>query len=264
MNEPADTRPHADDESRPKYAVPALEKALDVLEHLSEQAVPMTQAQLARALRREPSELFRMLSCLESRGYLQRLANGGYTLSLKLFELSRTHSPHELLLQAAVPLMRDLVDRVRESCHLCVLHREQVLVLHQVDSPTPIRLSIEAGSLHPPVHTVSGQVLLAHLPEAERDDLLSRQPDFLRLTPTERQALRERLARIAADGWAYTEGARFVGGLDLGVYVGSPRSRTRAVLTIAALKSRDGPDLFALLPRLRECAQAIAGTAGLL
>lgn len=252
-----------EEDARPKYAVPALEKALDVLEHLSEQAVPMTQAQLARALGREPSELFRMLSCLEARGYLRRQPNGGYTLTLKLFELSRTHSPHELLMDAAVPLMRELVDRVRESCHLCVLHREQVLVLCQVDSPTPIRLSIEAGSLHSPVSTVSGQVLLAQLPEDERAALLARQPDWLRLSTAEREALRERLARIAEDGFAHAEGARFVGGMDLGVLVGSPRSRTRAVLTVAALKSRDGPDLFALLPRLRECAQEIARSAGL-
>jgi len=252
-----------EDERRPKYSVPAVEKALDVLEHLSEQAVPLTQAQLARALGREPSELFRMLSCLESRGYLRREPSGGYVLTLKLFELSRTHSPHEQLLHAAAPLMRDLVERVRESCHLCVLHRDQVLVLTQVDSPTPIRLSVEAGSLHSPVNTVSGQVLLAHLPPAERDDLLSRQGDFLRLSVSEREAFIERLARVREEGWAYAEGARFVGGLDLGVLVGSDRSRTRAVLTVAALKTPTGPDLFTLLPRLRQCAGDIARIAGI-
>ena len=94
-----------DAEARPKYAVPAVEKALDVLELLSEQAVPMTQAQLCRALGREPGELFRMLSALEARGYLRREDSGGYVLTLKLFELSRTHSPHEQLLRAAATPM---------------------------------------------------------------------------------------------------------------------------------------------------------------
>ena len=36
-----------------------------------------------------------------------------HQLTLKLFELSRTHSPHEQLIEVAMPLMRDLVDRVR-------------------------------------------------------------------------------------------------------------------------------------------------------
>jgi DNA-binding IclR family transcriptional regulator len=253
-----------DSERRPKYAVPAVDKALDVLEFLSAQAVPMTQAQLARALGREATELFRLLGVLEARGYLRREANGGYVLTLKLFELSRTHSPHEQLLQAAAAPMRELVSRVRESCHLSVLHRDQVLVLAQVDSPTPIRLSVEAGSLHSAVETISGQVLLAHLPEDERDELLSRRAEYLRLGAAERAAFLTRLASVREDGWAYAEGLRFVGGRDLGVPVGSARARTRAALTIASLKGANSPDdLFELLPQLRQCASEIARLAGL-
>jgi uncharacterized membrane protein len=67
----------------PQYAVPALEKGLDIVEYLADQAVPMTQSQLARALNRQPGELFRMLACLEGRGYVRRdPTNGGYALTL--------------------------------------------------------------------------------------------------------------------------------------------------------------------------------------
>ena len=108
------------EERRTKYSVPALEKALDVLEYLSEQAVPLTQAQLARALKRQSGEIFRMLACLESRGYLRREpATGAYSLTLKLFELSRTHSPYELLLKVAEPLMRALAEELRASGAVC-------------------------------------------------------------------------------------------------------------------------------------------------
>jgi len=259
--EPEDT----EIDRRPKYAVPAVEKALDVLELLSAQAVPMTQAQLARALGREPSELFRMLSALEARGYLRREDNGGYVLTLKLFELSRTHSPHEQLLRAATAPMRELVDHIRESCHLSVLHRDQLLVLTQVDAPTSIRLSVEAGSLHSAVDTLSGQVLLANSPEAERDDLLSRRVEFLRKSADERAAYLALLAKMKADGWGYAESARFVGGRDLSVPVGHARGRTRAVLTIAALRGTHTAhdDLFELLPRLQKCAGDIGRIAGI-
>ncbi|MBA2961023.1 MULTISPECIES: IclR family transcriptional regulator [Ramlibacter] len=260
----ASTPPVTDSESpRNKYAVPALEKALDVLEYLSEQAVPLTQAQLARALGREPSELFRMLTVLEARGYLRRDDAGGYQLTLKLFELSRTHSPHEQLIDVATPLMRDLVDLARQSCHLSVLHRDKVLVLEQVESPQPVRLSVQIGSLHSPVATVSGQLLLAHLEAGERTELLARQADYLRMGARERQEFNERLERVRADGWAYAEGARFMGGIDLGVPIGSEGARTRAALTIAALKGPDCPDLFDLLPRLQQCAGEITRICGL-
>ena len=255
-----------DAERRPKYAVPAVEKALDVLELLSAQAVPMTQAQLARALGREPSELFRMLSALEARGYLRREDNGGYVLTLKLFELSRTHSPHEQLLRAATAPMRELGDSIRESCHLSVLHRDQLLVLTQVDAPTSIRLSVEAGSLHSAVDTLSGQVLLANSPADERDELLARRAEFQRKSADERTAFLAMLAKMQADGWGYAENARFVGGRDLSVPVGNARGRTRAVLTIASLRGTHTAahdDLFELLPRLQKCAADIGRIAGI-
>src|SRR5258708_12294291 len=88
----------------PVYAAPALEKGLDILECLAEQRVPLTQSQLARVLRRSPSELFRMLSCLEQRGYVRKdPASAAYALTLRLFELSRTHSPYHHLTKAPPP-----------------------------------------------------------------------------------------------------------------------------------------------------------------
>ncbi len=251
--------------ARPKYAVPAVEKALDVLELLSAQAVPMTQAQLSRALGREPSELFRMLGVLEARGYLRREDNGGYVLTLKLFELSRTHSPHEQLLRAAIAPMRELSDGVRESCHLSVLHRDQLLVLTQVDAPTTIRLSVEAGSLHSAVDTLSGQVLLANSPDAERDELLSRRAEFLRKSAGARADYLAMLVRMRADGWGYAENASYIGGRDLSVPVGHAGGRTRAVLTIASLRDAHAvdSDLFDLLPQLRQCAETIGRVAGI-
>jgi DNA-binding IclR family transcriptional regulator len=247
------------EDRRAKYAVPALEKGLDVIELLAEQAVPMTQSQLARALQRQPGEIFRILTCLEGRGWLRRdPATGGYALTLKLFELSRTHSPFEELLQAAQPPMRALAEELRESCHLSVLHRDRVLVLHQEESPQPFRLSVEVGSLHEPAHTTSGRVLLAHMgPEA-------RSPLVARLPAAERKALLARLEAIAARGFEQAEGERFVGGLDLGVLVGAAGSAVKAALTIATLRGPDGPDIDAMLPRLAACAAAIGQAAGLI
>jgi len=250
--------------SRPKYAVPAVDKALDVLELLSAQAVPMTQAQIARALGREASELFRLLGALEARGYLRRDTSGAYVLTLKLFELSRTHSPHEQLMQAAALPMREFAEQARESCHLSILHRDQVLVLAQVDGPMPLRLSVESGTLHSVVETISGQVLLANSSPQERETILATRAEYLRLSAPERDGFLERLDRIRRDGWAYAEGLRFIGGRDLGVPVGAPGAHTRAVLTVASLKGKYGlEDLFDILPQLQRCAADIARLAGI-
>ena len=249
---------------RTKYSVPAVEKALDVLEYLSDQAVPATQAQLARALGRQPGEIFRMLTCLELRGYLRRdRESGGYALSLKLFELSRTHSPYEDLLKCARPWMRRLTEEVHESCHLSVLHHDRVLVLAQEENPRPFRLSVEVGSMHSPLHTTSGRVLLAHLTDTERDAMLRRIPEWGGETGSAKGVLMRRLRTIRAAGHDRSEGERFIGALDLGVLAGTLESSIQAALTITTLRHKRGPDLDAILPRLVATAAAITAEAGL-
>jgi DNA-binding IclR family transcriptional regulator len=72
------------------YPVPALEKGLDLLEFLSAQGVPQSLADLARGLGRSASEIFRMLNCLERRGYIGRddgrrnLRQHGHRVQLRL------------------------------------------------------------------------------------------------------------------------------------------------------------------------------------
>ena len=252
------------DERRNKYSVPALEKSLDIIEYLSEQASPVTQAQLGRALGRQPGELFRMLTALETRGYLRRdVFSGGYALTLKLFELSRTHSPYQELLRASAPVMRKLADDLRETCHLSVLHRDKILVLAQEESPKPVRLSIEVGSLHSPLSTASGRILLAAMNNDQRAEFLDAQTNFATRSQDEKTAFLNRVMIIQSRGHEIVDGERYVGGLDLGVLVGSSRSTVRAALIVATLKHAGGPDLDAMLPILQRAAETIASQAGI-
>src|SRR5262245_51198418 len=62
--------------SAPAYAVPALEKGLDVLELLAKAHQPLGLNEVAAALGRSRQELFRIMVCLHTRGYLLRDASG--------------------------------------------------------------------------------------------------------------------------------------------------------------------------------------------
>ena len=253
------------DERRRKYVVPALEKGLDIIEYLADQAVALTQSQLARALDRQPNELFRMLACLEGRGFIAREpTSGGYSLTLKLFQLARIHSPYERLVATARPFMRALADEVRESCHLTVLQSDAVLVLAQEESPNAFRLSVEVGSTHSPVHTNSGRLLLAGLQQEARDALLGRLPEWRAMSAAARKQKLERIAVIAREGYAESVGERFLGSADMGVLVGSAGAPLNAALTIATLIGADGDARHErLLEPLRRAADAISQAAGL-
>ncbi len=248
----------------PAYQVPALEKGLDILECLANQGVPLTQAQLARTLGRGPNELFRMLVCLERRGYIERdPASGAYSLTLRLFELSHTHSPFQSLLRAAVRPMRELTEAVLESCHLSVLHRGVLLVLDQEESPRKLRLSVAVGATFPVIHTVSGRILLAHLPQVEREELLRSNEDYAKLSPTEQKALLQRLDTIRARGFEEAYSETMEGVHDLAVLTGSPSGILKAALTIATLGRKQEPPRDDLLTALQHCAVEISRAAGL-
>ena len=256
----------AEDGSRsPAYSVPALEKGLDILECLSLRRVPMTQAQIARELGRGPSELFRMLTVLERRGYLHREPiSGAYDLTLRLYELGQAHSPYDFLLRAARLPMGDLAIEIAQSCHLAVLEHAQLIVLHREEGKTRVRLSVAVGSTIPALESVSGRLLLAHLPPDECLETLHRETNFDALSKADQQRLWDRLATIRTRGYEAARGEQTEGVSDLAVLIGTSTSRTRAALAVPALTRNHEAFLAEGLPALHRCAAAISRAAGIL
>jgi len=246
------------------YAAPALDKGLDVLELLARDGAPLTQAEIARALGRSPSELFRILATLERRGYLWRdPVSGAYRPTLRLLELGQAHRPEEALLRAAASPMRALAAATRESCHLSVLHRGALLVLAQEDGPRRVRLSVAVGSTIDPLHSASGRTLLAVLPPEERMATLAADPEWVALPPVRRADLLDRLDAIRARGWEDAVGETVPGVSDLAAPIGDPTTRTHAALAIAGLARDHAAWVEAMVPALREAAAEIARGAGL-
>jgi len=247
----------------PIYAAPALDKGLDILECLAEQRVPLTQSQLARVLRRSPSELFRMLSCLEQRGYVRKdPVSGAYALSLRLFELSRMHSPYQHLTRAAARPMQALAESVHESCHLSILHGARLLIVAQEESPEKIRLSVEVGGSFSPLSTVSGRMLLSMLPGPELRQTLRLMHGYKTWPAAAKSALEDRLRRIRAHKYAEAYSETVCGVYDLAVPVGG--GSVRAALTIACLSQDKAQARRRLLSALQMRAAEISAAAGLL
>jgi DNA-binding IclR family transcriptional regulator len=223
------------------YAVPALDKGLDLLEALAAQPEPRSQTDLARDLGRSPSEIFRMLACLERRGYIvKEAASGRYRLTLRLYELAHTHTPVDQLLHAAEGPMRDLARRVRESVHLSVVSDGRLLVLSQVESQNRTRVSVEIGARFPLVLTASG------LGAAARDRFLA---DLLRIR-------RDGVFQGKSD---LTHGIR-----DVAALAGNPRVGIAGAVCVPSLIAIGTPKPVAeIRAAVRECAATITRNLGL-
>jgi DNA-binding IclR family transcriptional regulator len=144
------------------YAVPALDKALDVLELLAGQSGGLGQAQIAEAVGRSVGEIFRVLQALERRGFILRdRPSGLYLLSTRMLELANQHPPLRGLVQLALGPMQGLALATQQSCNLSVLEGTSVRVVQQVESPADFGFRVRVGAAFPSESTASGAVLLA-------------------------------------------------------------------------------------------------------
>ncbi|MEO8261344.1 MAG: helix-turn-helix domain-containing protein [Pseudolysinimonas sp.] len=129
-----------------EYSVPALDKAFDVLDLLASRSEGMSQTEIAEATGWSVSQLFRVLTTLENRGWVMREA-GLYSFSMAAFDLAHRHPPLRGVLVAATAPLRELSRRVSQSCNLSVLDMGSVRVIAQVESPADFGYRVRVGAL---------------------------------------------------------------------------------------------------------------------
>jgi len=176
MTTPAKNPPDEDtgaERGSPRYSAPALDKGLDILEVLADSLEGCTLNEIAQKLGRSVNEIFRMVVTLERRGYVMVDINDRYSLSLKMFELAHRQRPLRSLVAVALPLLRELAHRTRQSCHLAVYQGGRVVVIAQVDSPERWSFGLKVGVMMGLTDTSSGHVLLAFRDEVERARMLA-------------------------------------------------------------------------------------------
>ncbi|MDH6181755.1 DNA-binding IclR family transcriptional regulator [Microbacteriaceae bacterium SG_E_30_P1] len=156
--------------TEPTYAAPALDKGLDILELLADRPGGLAQSEIAEAAGRSVGQIFRVLATLERRGYIVRDKQSGlYVLSMRLFDLAHRQEPLRGLIAAASPGMRDLAERVRQSCNLSVLDAGRVRVIAQVESPADFGYRVRVGALFGVDTTATGSALTSGEPVVRPD-----------------------------------------------------------------------------------------------
>jgi DNA-binding IclR family transcriptional regulator len=248
----------------PDYAVPALDRGLDVFELLAASETSLSLTEMSSALKQTPSAIFRILNRLENRSYVVRHpVSGRYRLSLKLFELAHTHSPIEHITTISAKPMRELAESVRESVHLSVLSNRRIVVLQDVGSPLRVRFTHEVGSQFSPVLTNSGRLLLAYLSPEACEEVLAKDSDYAQLAAAEQATFQEELKKIRRNRYAIASSEERAGMKDIAVLVGNPAIGATAALAIACLGGgKSSTETNRLIAELQECANKITKDLG--
>ena len=109
-----------------------------------------------------------------------------------------------------------------------------MVILH-AKSPEPIALSIEEGNLFPLPLTASGKVLLAFLPQQERDAILKTNKIFKAYKEHQKEAFLRSLDQIKLNGFYMRTSDLAEGVVDVSVPVGHTDKGVIACLTVSRL-----------------------------
>ena len=222
--------------SNKKYTAPALEKGLDILELLAKSKISLTIGEIAEQLHRSKSEIFRMIVVLEERGYLAKeVGQESFTITNHIFEIGLQISPVSTLLEVALPQMRRFTEEIRQSCHLAVLNKSQIVVIARIESPSAIGVSVKPGYSMQAYQTGSGKTFLAWGDQAVQNQILQ----GLGIHHDDKKLVKE-LKKICKQGYVINPSSFMTGMLDISAPI-IKRGTVIAAITIPFIHNSNTP-----------------------
>ena len=153
------------------YAVQTVEKALDILETLTEESRDTTLPYLAERLNLSRNKAFRLLATLESKGLVERdEASGIYHLGISSVELAQRLLNSTSLIRHAHPIMEKLARKHDEAVYIAVIKDDEVLFLDMVDCDQAIKTAPLVGKRFPFFNNAAGKAIKS----LESSDLLEK------------------------------------------------------------------------------------------
>src|SRR3954454_14441352 len=155
--------------------VQSVDRALSVLEILGARGEAGV-TEIAGELGVHKSTAFRLVAVLESRGFVEQLADRGkYRLGFGVVRLAGAAAAQLDLAQQGRPVCEALAADLEETVNIAILDSDRAVNISQVRGPAALSTHNWVGQGTPLHATSSGKVLLAYAPDPVRKSALSRE-----------------------------------------------------------------------------------------
>lgn len=187
----------------PPASVQSVDRALEVLEILGRDGEGGV-SDIADALGVHKSTVSRLVSVLESRGFVEQISDRGkYRLGFTVVRLAGASMSRRDLGRESRDICEPLADTVGETVNLAVLDAGRAVNITEANGGAGIALRTFVGQSCPAHATSSGKVLLAGLSEGRLSVVLDGVLEqFTDATIVTGAALRDELTTVRAQGWA--------------------------------------------------------------
>lgn len=211
-------------------------------------APSLNMTEIAQSVNLTTSTTHRSLANLVAHGLVHKdKESNRYSIGPRVLRLAHAATDNLDIAKLATQYLIALRDRTHETSAVHI-HTEgpKRLVLTQVESHHALRRTYTEIGRPVPIHEgAPGKVLLAHLPNAVQEAVLSE--PLASATPktiTDPDTLREELARVRDDGYAVSIEERVPGVTSLAVPVFDFSTSVVAAISVSGPSSRVSPDVI--------------------
>lgn len=227
--------------------VQVIDRALDILEQLSQASKPIGPTEISKSTGISKSTVCRLLSTLQAREYVEKRGpDGKYSIGPKLIALVSCYIGSLELQTEARPYLSLLASDLNLTTHLGILDGNEVIYIEKLDHFPTKQLYSQIGYRVPAYCSSLGKCLLSRY---SGDDLkrIMGCGNFKVYTPNtilSMETLKEQLRRIRDQGWAMDNQEYEIGHMCVGAPIYDYRgeiiaavsaSGTSAVITPAYL-----------------------------
>jgi len=235
-------------------------RSMDLL-HLFLTHSKLTINEMVELSRIPKTSVHRMIGSLEEMGFLTKQADGGYTLGLLFLQFGNLVAERLDIRHSALEAMQRLRDDVNRAVHLAVRDDSFTMYIEKLDTDHPVRLFTKIGKKAPLYAGASSRIILAFMPEAERETYLN-EAELKPLgsgTIVDKQNLRQALEQSQKNGYSFSRSELENYTAELAAPIMDHTGQTVAALSIAGLDVQFGDEhLPDLIHKIQQAAYDIS------
>ena len=183
-------------------------RALAIFDAFDNEHLSLSLPEIAERIDMPKTTAFRLIDTLERTGFLVRMDNQRYCLSLKLARLGGLVRSTLNIRAIARPTMLDVNEQTSETITLNAIVGNDRMVLDAVDTPSPLMSMARPGERLPLLVSASARILMAYMRPERLEQVLAAN---VRSNPFDRAAFDREVARFRRQGYGISRGQRVPG-----------------------------------------------------
>ncbi|GAB4222528.1 MAG: IclR family transcriptional regulator [Spirochaetales bacterium] len=240
--------------------VQSIERIFDILELLSRERSGISLTEIGKRLDLHKSTVFRLMSVLRRRGYIEKGEDNLYRIGVRFIELSSSYLNNIELKTEAEPVLRALSNATGQTVYLAVLQDNEAVYLDKVEQHNSLRKYSIIGQRRPLYCTSLGKAMIMHRSDEEIEELFEGVV-FERFTPNTIQDLPTLLEELRVSrerGWTFDNEEHELGVQCLGAPIRDYRGVVIGAISVAMICRQQKMNTEEIAPLVVQAAREIS------